>query len=177
MRGERGMFLPDMYQKNIYAIPYQKLKEKGIKCLVFDLDNTLRLIDEKVPTDKVQKLVHELEKDFRVLILSNSLKKGVMIYKDALGIEAIGHARKPSTKGLKVLAKRYGYQPSQIAMIGDQLVTDILAGHRFGTYTVYVDALSKKDLKITYLNRFIERRIINAYQRKGKFKRGVYYES
>ena len=47
------MFLPNMYQKNIYEIPYQKLKQRGIKCLVFDLDNTLRLLDEKVPNKEV----------------------------------------------------------------------------------------------------------------------------
>ncbi len=170
------MFLPNMYQKNIYEIPYQKLKQRGIKCLVFDLDNTLRLLDEKVPNKEVISLVRKLEKDFQVLILSNSLKKGVMIYKDALGVEAIGHARKPSTKGLRTLASKFNYQPCEIAMIGDQLVTDILSGNRFGAYTIYLDALSKKDLKITYLNRFIERRIINFYRRKGKFERGAYYE-
>ena len=72
---------------------------------------------------------------------------------------------------------RYHLKNSEIAMIGDQLVTDVLAGNRFGAYTIYVDPLGKKDLKITYFNRFIERRIINHYQRKGKFKRGEYYES
>ena len=121
-------------------------------------------------------LVRKLEKDFKVLILSNSLKRGVEVYKDALKVEAVAHASKPSTKGLRKLAQKYGYQPQEIAMIGDQLVTDILAGNRFGAYTVYVDALSKKDLKITYFNRFIERRIIHFYKRKGKFERGAYYE-
>ena len=33
-------FIPDMYQKSIYHIDYDKLKEDGIKCLLFDLDNT-----------------------------------------------------------------------------------------------------------------------------------------
>ena len=34
-------FIPDMYQKSIYHIDYDKLSEDGIKCLLFDLDNTL----------------------------------------------------------------------------------------------------------------------------------------
>lgn len=37
-------YLPDMYKKNIFDINYDKLKKKGIKCLIFDLDNTLALI-------------------------------------------------------------------------------------------------------------------------------------
>ena len=38
-------YLPDIYKKNIFAINYDKLKKKDIKCLIFDLDNTLALID------------------------------------------------------------------------------------------------------------------------------------
>ena len=169
------MFLPKMYQKNIYEIPYDKLKKEGIKCLVFDLDNTLRYIDEKEPSEQVIKLIRKLEKNFIVLILSNSLKKGVLSYKEKLQIDGIAHAKKPSIKGPKEIAKRYQLKPNEMAMIGDQLLTDILAGNRFGAYTIYVDALGNKDLKITYLNRFIEKKIINHYSRKGKFKRGAYY--
>ena len=33
-------FFPDIYQKSIYDINYKKLKKVGIKCLLFDLDNT-----------------------------------------------------------------------------------------------------------------------------------------
>ena len=33
-------FIPDMYQKSIYHIDYNKLQDDGIKCILFDLDNT-----------------------------------------------------------------------------------------------------------------------------------------
>ena len=31
-------YIPDMYQKSIYAIDYHKLKNCGIRFLLFDLD-------------------------------------------------------------------------------------------------------------------------------------------
>ena len=34
-------FMPDIYQKSIYYINYDKLYKKGIRCLLFDLDNTI----------------------------------------------------------------------------------------------------------------------------------------
>ena len=34
-------YLPDIYQKSIYTIDYSKLYNRGIKCLLFDLDNTI----------------------------------------------------------------------------------------------------------------------------------------
>ena len=42
-----------MYYKNIDSINYKKLKKEGIKCLVFDLDNTLALLDEITPSEKL----------------------------------------------------------------------------------------------------------------------------
>jgi len=62
-----------------------------------------------------------------------------------------------------------------MCMIGDQIVTDVLSGNRFRIYTVLVDPLGKKDLKITGLNRKIEARIVKHYEKRGLFERGKYY--
>ena len=56
------------------------------------------------------------------------------------------------------------------------MVTDVLAGNRYGIKTILVDPLGKKDLKITSLNRKIESTIIKHYKKKGLFERGKYYE-
>lgn len=50
-------YLPDIYRKNIFDIDYNKLKKKGIKCLIFDLDNTLALIDSVKVDIKVKELI------------------------------------------------------------------------------------------------------------------------
>ena len=36
------IFIPDVYQKSIYTINYEKLYEDGIRCLLFDLDNIVK---------------------------------------------------------------------------------------------------------------------------------------
>ena len=60
----------------------------------------------------------------------------------------------------------------EVCMIGDQIVTDIITGNRFKMMTILVDPIENKDMKITSLNRFIERRLIS----KLKLKKGEYYE-
>ena len=50
-------FKPDMYQKNIYDIDYKKLNSIGIKCLLFDLDNTIITNDMKKPSKKIIDLI------------------------------------------------------------------------------------------------------------------------
>ena len=64
----------------------------------------------------------------------------------------------------------------EMVMIGDQIVTDILAGNSFKCMTILVDPLGEKDLKITGINRAIEKKIVDRYMKKGVFERGRYYE-
>ena len=49
-------FFPDIYQKNIYTINYQKLWDSGIRCLLFDLDNTCVPYKEKKSTKELKEL-------------------------------------------------------------------------------------------------------------------------
>lgn len=69
-------FYPDIYAKNIYQVNYQKLKSQGIKCLIFDLDNTLVPVKAKNVDNQVKDLFASLkEQKFTVILMSNSLRK------------------------------------------------------------------------------------------------------
>ena len=63
-----GLFKPTIYKPTIYDIDYNSLKEKGIKCLVFDLDNTIGLFDNKNCPRRAKQLIKSLQEDFLVLI-------------------------------------------------------------------------------------------------------------
>lgn len=170
-----GIFRPKMYKKNIFEIDYQKLKDLGITCLVFDLDNTLGLIDHKRCPRNSKKLIKELQKDFLVLISSNNTRDRIEPYLKDLGIGGVAWSMKPSTRGLSKIKKLYNLKKKEMCMIGDQIVTDVLAGNRFKIYTVLVDPLGDKDLKITGINRKLEAKIVKRYEKKGLFERGKYY--
>ena len=55
-------YVPDLYQKNMYSIKYENLVRRGIKFLVFDLDNTIALITERHASEEALKLFTELKK-------------------------------------------------------------------------------------------------------------------
>lgn len=171
-----GIFKPNIYKKTIHDIDYQKLKEKGIKCLIFDLDNTLGLISHKTCPPETKKIIKKLKKDFLILISSNNTKSRLKPYLEELGIDGIAWSMKPSIKGLIYAKQKYKLKKKEMCIIGDQIVTDILAGNRFRIKTILVDPLGKKDLKITSLNRKIENFIVKKYEKRGLFERGKYYE-
>ena len=169
-------YYPRMYKKNIKEIPYEYLKKIGIKCLVFDLDNTIALIDQEEVDSDILSLFNKIKKEFIVVIISNNYKKRVMPYSNKLEVDYVSFAMKPSTRGLKIIAKKYNLKPVEMAMIGDQIMTDIKSGNVFGSSTILVDPLGIKDLKITSFNRYLENKVVKKFNKKKLLIKGNYYE-
>ena len=103
-------FYPNMYQKSIHNINYKKLKKIGIKCLVFDLDNTIALIDQHMITDETKNLLINLKNDFQVVIISNNITKRVKTYANYLDCDFVANATKPLSKGYKKIKKKANYK-------------------------------------------------------------------
>ena len=158
------------YKKNIFEINYQKLKEKGIKLIVFDLDNTLGLVKDKIIPLKSRDLIKKLSKDFKVVVASNNSKRRVSMFVDGC-CDYIYFSLKPSKKFVRIIDKRYHMEKSECAIIGDQIVTDILVGSKVGYYTILVDPIGE-DGKATSLNRYLEKKV----KEKIQFKDGEYFE-
>ena len=102
-----GIFRPNCYQKTIFDINYESLKEKGIRCLVFDLDNTLGLLSHKTCPEQTKKLIKKLKKDFIVTISSNNTKKRIKPYLEELDIDGVSWSLKPSIKSLLIIKQKY----------------------------------------------------------------------
>ncbi len=169
-------FLPTSYNKNIYCINYKKLKKEGIKCLLFDLDNTCISYKEKEPTKDFINFLNKLTKNgFKVIIFSNASKKRIMPllkYK----IECNHLSFKPLKINYIKIIKKYNYKKNEVCIIGDQLFTDIYGGNRVGIKTILVDPISNNDLIFTKVLRILERIIIKNATKNGKFIKGEYYD-
>ena len=165
-------FIPRMYKKDVFSINYDALKKKNIKLLIFDLDNTLSLVDELVPSKEIEKLINNLSKEFTIIVASNNSYQRVSNFCKALNCQFLSSSMKPTKKLTRFLNKNFNYTFNEIAIIGDQIVTDIFLGNRSKFLSILVDPKGQKDLKITSLNRFIE----NIIKKRINFKKGEYYE-
>ncbi len=169
-------YVPDIYQKSIYTINYEKLKQNGIKCILFDLDNTIAPASSSVPTKKLQELIESLKPDFKLIIFSNAMPKRVKKFSDQLGIDFYAFSLKPSQKNFKRLFKEHKFTECEVAIIGDQIQTDIAGGNIAGIKTILVNPVSTKDSVFTKLNRFLEGKKIKKMSKKNLFFKGKYYE-
>ena len=170
-------FVPDIYQKSIYTIDYEKLKKSKIKCLIFDLENTIAPNNLKKPNKKLKDLFEELkDMGFKIIIVSNEIKSRVEQFKDILGVDSSFLSMKPLKRKYKKILEIYHFKDTEIACIGDQLVTDILGANRMGFTSILVNPISTNEFVTTKLSRVFENLIIKSLSKDSLLKRGKYYE-
>lgn len=170
-------FVPDIYEKSIYTIDYKILKKRGIKCLIFDLNNTIAPHNLKKPHKKIKDLFEELkDMKFKIIIMSNETKKRVEPFKDILGVDSAYFSMKPLKRKYKRVLKLYSYKDTEIACVGDQLITDIIGANRMGFTSILINPISTNEFFTTRISRFFENIIIKHLTKEKLLKRGKYYD-
>ena len=170
------LFIPDIYAQSVYTINYKKLKKIGIKCLLFDLDNTLAPYNVSEPSISVKELFARLECDFKVIIISNSGKNRLRPFKEKLNVDVAFSSKKPLKGKYKKILELYKYNINEIAAIGDQLMTDILGANRMGFTSILINRLAKEEIAFTKINRVFEKFIMKRLGKKNILVYGEYYD-
>ena len=171
------LYVPNKYCQSIFTIDYDKLKEENIKCLLFDLDNTIASMKMKKPDNRIiEHFKKLLEMGFKFMILTNALKHRVKPFGEILVIYVYYMAFKPLSYKYKKIMNKYNFKAQEIAAIGDQLMTDIKGANKLGIVSILVNPLSEEEHFLTKLNRIRERKVFRYLSRQNLLKRGDYYE-
>ena len=169
-------FIPDIYVKNIFEIDYKKLKSDGIKCILFDLDNTIAPLKELKPNKDIKELFAYIDDlNMKVIIISNSRKSRVAPFKEELNVDSCYSSFKPLKIKYKKILKLFHYDYSEVAAVGDQILTDVFGANRSGITSIFVDSLTNEDRFLTKINRKFEKMILNNLKKKGVYEEGKYY--
>ena len=72
-------------------------------------------------------------------------------------------AKKPLKTGFKKIQEKLQEKPENIAVVGDQIFTDIVGGNRCKMFTILVEPIAEKDIWITMIERPIENAIKKKY--------------
>ncbi|MCK7486421.1 MAG: YqeG family HAD IIIA-type phosphatase [Bacillus subtilis] len=157
---KRAYLRPDDYQKTVFDVDYDRLQRIGVDVLFIDVDNTLIPYDETLPDSRTLELLDGLKKrGFRTVLISNNHEPRVRMFADACGLPFVHGAKKPFRSGFQRAEALAGNpDPSRVAVVGDQFMTDVYGGKRMGYRVVVVDAIKRKTEKwYTRLNRRLER--------------------
>ena len=136
-------FLPKLMAKKTTDITPELLREKNIRLLMLDFDNTIVPYTTTVPSEEMENWLKEMNQlaDIQLCIVSNSRNDRVPKFCRERGLQVITHAKKPFPKGIRECLARYGIPAGEAALIGDQIYTDTLGANYAGVVSVLVEAI------------------------------------
>ena len=136
------------------------LRENGIRGLLLDIDNTLTLYHgpnlysprEKAWLDAMK------QSGIRMMLLSNNLDPGRLdAFSRLVGVPNLGNARKPLPCGARRAVRRMGLELFEVAVVGDQILTDVAAAHNAGCRAILVGYFEKEKGLFFAVKRALER--------------------
>lgn len=152
--------IPDFYYENVSCIDFKKLKDRGIRYVICDLDNTLDSHNQKTPSESALEFLNSLKQNgFKVCIISNGKFERVKKYLENYPLHFIAKAGKPLKKSYISAMAEIGAESTKTAFIGDQIFTDVLGANRVGLTTILVNPIEAYENSFFYLKRALEKAV------------------
>ncbi len=166
------LIYPDEYFRKIEEITIEYLQKNKIKALILDMDNTLINHKAEIP-ENILKWAKDLQgQGVKLIIVSNTNKKNkVEKISKLLNIKYIYFAKKPLKIGLLKARKILEEETNRIAVVGDQIFTDVIGGNRCKMFTILIDSIEEKDFWYTAWKRPIENRIKEKIRKRTEEKK------
>ena len=138
-------FVPNYVFDAIYDFTPEFLRAHGVRGVLIDLDGTMASHKAALPPEALAPFLHGLRAaGLAVLVFSNNNENRVGTFCRALELDFISRAGKPFGHGFRRAAERLGLPAQSLAVVGDQIFTDVYGGNRAGALTCYVQTLDRR---------------------------------
>ena len=123
----------------ISEVTPEVLHELGARAVAVDLDNTLAYDATFKPFSDAIPWVSSMRRaGIPVILFTNTYHLRAKIMGEKFGLHSVSPGRKPAPDGFLKCADILGVELSELAMIGDQLFTDIRGANNAGAISILV---------------------------------------
>lgn len=118
----------------------------GLTGAILDVDETLVPSTTRQTDPQLLEWVAAARQVVDLYLVSNNLSDSrIGRIAEAVNLPYLKSARKPSRKKLRQAIAAMDLPPERVAMVGDRLFTDVLAGNRLGMFTILVQPMVDPD--------------------------------
>lgn len=167
-----GKFYPHEYVSSVFAIDYQKLYDRGVRGILFDIDNTLvhHGADSSPEVDALFRQIHAI--GLKTILISNNNQARIERFIKNIDTPYVCDAEKPEPSGYAKALEILGISKEEAVCIGDQIFTDIYGANRFGIASILVQFICLPGVKKIGIRRRVEKVILTFYRlRRSRQKR------
>lgn len=158
-------FKPTWMIERFSDIDPDQLKQMGIHVVFSDLDNTLIAWNNPDGTPELREWMSKLaDAQIQLIVVSNNSHDRIGRAVEKIGLPFVSRALKPLPVGINRTLKKMQLAPSEVVMVGDQIMTDILAANSAGIRSILVKPLLPSDKWITKPNRMMEKQVMRLMQ-------------
>lgn len=128
--------------KTIVELSPAILDRHGLKGLVLDVDETLVPFKGDDVSEALQQWIDPIQAKLPIWLVSNNLSESrIGGIAKTLNLPFLYGAAKPSRRKLRRALEEMQLPVESVAMVGDRLFTDVLAGNRMGMFTILVEPM------------------------------------
>ncbi len=121
----------------------QILEQHNLQGLILDVDETLVSITTPTVSLELKQWTIAMKQVANIWLVSNNLSKNrIGAIAQELELPYFLRAQKPSRRKLRQAVDRMNLPVEKVAMVGDRLFTDVLAGNRLGMFTILVEPMA-----------------------------------
>ena len=147
--------------RKITEITLEDLHQNGINALMLDVDNTLSTHHGTVLVDGLPEWLSKMqESGIKLIVVSNSKFKRIKPFAERIGLPFISLACKPLPFGYLKAIKRLGVGKEKVAIVGDQLFTDIIGANMLHIKSILVRPQKLESGWSFKVRRHFERKIL-----------------
>lgn len=179
-RKEIDKILPIMYQESFYSIDEDFLLNLGIRNLILDIDGTLLPVDDvKVPEELITRIELLRKKQIGICLMSNNGEERVSPVAEELGLadSYLANAHKPLPSAFDRALEILDSDKESVAMVGDQMMSDIKGANEYGIYSILVRPVSSHNNIQTGTSRFLQNRMEKHLEKINLFSSEKYYQN
>lgn len=163
-----GLLTPSYIFNSITGITLPFLRQMGICALVLDVDNTLTAHGSQELRPEIAAWLADMQAaGLPMMLASNNTKARVAPFADKLGLPFTSFCCKPAPFWLWQARRRWHLPRRAIALVGDQIFTDQLAGSLWGARVLLVRPMAADHKPSIRLKRRLEKPFLLRYHKKG----------
>ena len=138
----------------------------NIKVLLLDADNTLCIYHTNYPVDGVKEWIEIIKSSgIELYIVSNGKPGRLTEFANNVNLKCFYMSLKPLPLKINKVIKKLMFNKNEVALVGDQMFTDVLGGNLAGIKTIWLDYIQIESSKTFRFKRKIEDRVKKKLRR------------